>query len=87
VYKNEVAQLKQNLQEVDALNNSLQDQILTVSTQMSSLRQTESSTVGSSSPALNRSNISDISLNSSFIDQQEDSDQDQRSSGQWMQVS
>jgi phage shock protein A len=87
-YKTELTQVQQNLKDLDALNNSLQDQLVSLTTQMSSLRQAEGAAAAVAG-ALNRSS-SDLSLDnsfsSSFMEQQDASDQEKKTTDQWMQV-
>ena len=89
MYKRELEQVQSNLKELDNLNNSLQDQLVALTTQISSLRQAEGGSSSALNQSLNRSGESlDTSFSSSFMDQQQSdqSDQERKTSDQWMQV-
>lgn len=84
-YKSQLEQVENNLKELESLNNSLQEQLIALTTQLSSLRRIQSQEgAGQDESSLNRSvESADVSLNTSFVEQ---SEQDKKSTEQWMQV-
>ncbi|CAG7834925.1 unnamed protein product [Allacma fusca] len=75
VMTSELENMQKNLQEVESLNSSLQDQLIALTTQINSLRQVEATSQGA-----NLNSSLDTSLNTSF------SENDVKTSEQWLQL-